>query len=193
ARVGSVIHAWDGNLGKELWQRAQIELPRLPTLPTYLQLDSGVLYVGAGSFLLALRTEDAALLFMTSLPGSLLKLYTSPEPQAAFAALLRSDTYALAHISPSKGELFAPRLGTAVERVSRSLSWRWMVVLAVVFDGDRGGLHVRDVCSSRWLWQRTLPNIALQLCIVQSQDVNWLCVGGVGFVWALHPDDGRIL
>eukprot|EP00439_Symbiodinium_sp_Y106_P003442 s5335_g1.t1 len=138
ARVGSVIHAWDGKLGKELWQRAQIELPRLPTLPTYLQLDTGVLYVGAGSFLLALRTEDGALHFMTSLPGSLLKLYTSPEPHAGFAALLRSDTYALAHISPSKGELFAPRLGTAAERVSCSLNWRWMVVLAVVFDGDRG-------------------------------------------------------
>ncbi|CAL1162730.1 unnamed protein product [Cladocopium goreaui] len=187
ARVGQAICAWD-RAGKESWQRQEPMLPRLPTLPTRLQLSMGNVYVAAGHLILALTAETGELHFKVTTTGSVVKVY--PISTSYMVSLIRSSNYSLGFLNLSQGELKVTSLRGEIPKAS--IAWNAFVIVAVVdanCDSDQSSLVTYDFTSGRLLWQRCFDQTLQSLC----KDQHRIFAGGVGFISALDPREGSIL
>eukprot|EP00434_Breviolum_minutum_P045589 symbB.v1.2.040910.t1/scaffold7643.1/size10096/1 len=191
ARVGNSLCAWYHESGQERWQRHEPMLPRLPTLPTRLQVLAGKVYVGAGHLIFSLNAETGDLFFKLETIGSVVRLYPISASCNSMVSLIRSSEYALGFLDLSQGALQLTSLRRG-EVPKVSITWDTLVILAVIWDAcdsDVSALLAWDASTSSLFWERSFENTLQSLC----KDDQHIFAGGVGFICALDPSDGSVL
>eukprot|EP00438_Fugacium_kawagutii_P017504 Skav206892 [mRNA] locus=scaffold2387:118488:130753:+ [translate_table: standard] len=205
ARLGQALVSYS-HAGQQRWQRQEQMLPRLPTVPTRLQLSGAKLLVAAGHLILALSLGCATKHEWTV--GSVVKVY--PAWCNSMATWHGSSNYALGFLNLSEGDLQLTSLRRG-EIPKASIAWGsglapWRlhgpcdvslavacskVILAVIWDAcdDESSLLTWD-SSGRLLWEQHFENTLQTL----GKDDHFIFAGrGVGFITALNPHDGSVL